>query len=105
MNTSKMPNSFKCPYCLNVLDATTAVDGEDTTGEGPIAGDVSICFYCGELSTFNEERQLTYLSAEERTRHESELDPVVHGVQLQFKRDYIRHMTERITQTQDEHEL
>lgn len=33
-----------CPACGRVLDAATQVDGP---GAVPVAGDVTVCFYCG----------------------------------------------------------
>jgi hypothetical protein len=38
-----------CWRCEKTTDTTTAAVGEDTA---PAPGDVSICFYCGELAVF-----------------------------------------------------
>ena len=43
-----------CPKCNKFLDAVTAEDGV----KSPIPGDLSICFYCGELLIFNNNIEL-----------------------------------------------
>lgn len=37
-----------CPYCGHMLDTHNAVKGI------PEPGDISICFYCGEIMIFSE---------------------------------------------------
>lgn len=49
-----------CPKCNKFLDAVTAEDGV----KSPIPGDLSICFYCGEILVFNDNMELEKVSQE-----------------------------------------
>jgi hypothetical protein len=49
-----------CPSCKTVLSDSTCVSKE---GASPSPGDLSVCFYCGELLQFDDEtapRLLTF---------------------------------------------
>jgi glutaredoxin len=47
--TTTQFNKRECPYCANTLDAASHEEGIE-----PQVGDISMCFYCGELSLFGE---------------------------------------------------
>jgi len=54
LNTTKTPKSI-CPGCDRNLDAATWVESGPVV---PVRGDISVCFYCGEVSVFNEDLRL-----------------------------------------------
>lgn len=61
-----MSNAFlvpetKCFSCGQPNDAATNVLGKD----GPDAGDVTICMYCGALAIFNADKTLRELTGKE----------------------------------------
>lgn len=43
-----------CKTCNNIIDAHTATNGEHV----PMESDISICFYCGVISKFDNEMNL-----------------------------------------------
>lgn len=43
--------SFACLHCGKILDAASGVDDDDMP---PKPGDVSICFYCGNIAVFGD---------------------------------------------------
>lgn len=47
-------NGTDCPYCGKGCDAVTGVNNEGTASPG----DVSICWYCGEVALFGAELDL-----------------------------------------------
>jgi hypothetical protein len=53
-NGKLMPRS-NCPMCHKSVDAATAAEGILVR---PNPGDISICFYCGEVLTFDPQMQL-----------------------------------------------
>lgn len=53
-NVNRNPPAI-CPGCGERLDANMAIDGGDTT---PVAGDPSICAYCGTIATFQADGSL-----------------------------------------------
>ena len=50
-----------CPQCGN--HNTGASMDEDAS---PVAGDISICFYCGYVSVFNEDLSLRAITTDEK---------------------------------------
>lgn len=57
---SKNTDKHRCPVCDNPLTAATGVD----TDAKPEEGDISICFGCGEILTFNADLTLSKISEE-----------------------------------------
>lgn len=49
MNSTRVPESH-CPTCAKLLDSATSVSDAST----PEPGDLSICFYCATLLTFDD---------------------------------------------------
>ena len=49
-----------CPTCGKILDAVSAEDG---TGS-PEPGDITVCFYCGEILNFSDDMILEKISQE-----------------------------------------
>ena len=47
METTRTDEQF-CPYCGHLIDAHSTKDGT------PSPGDISICFYCGEVMIFSK---------------------------------------------------
>jgi hypothetical protein len=47
-----VPLVYRCPACGKVQDAQTALDGSAAV---PAAGDLGVCFDCGELFEFTAE--------------------------------------------------
>ncbi len=45
---------MNCPICNHPIDAHTSITGECR----PVPGDVSICFYCGNIFVFSEALEL-----------------------------------------------
>lgn len=66
MNRLNPYANAKCPTCGKALDAQTRADGAQAA---PSPGDVSICFYCGELLEFGD-RDLVKLTDEKFARLE-----------------------------------
>jgi hypothetical protein len=58
METTKTEEQF-CPYCGHVVDAHSTDQGT------PSPGDLSICFYCGEIMRFSEYLSLLKCNVEE----------------------------------------
>ncbi len=50
-----------CKGCLKTIDAHTAVEGDHV----PTVGDLSICLYCGRISMFDPDLNLSPMSKEE----------------------------------------
>lgn len=48
----------ECPNCKRKLDAQTCVTEEGAT---PNAGDIAICFYCGEINQYDDDLNLEVL--------------------------------------------
>jgi hypothetical protein len=57
MATDMIPSA--CPSCGKVLDAATHPTADDIR---PKVGDISICFYCGNLMAFGDELTLRKLT-------------------------------------------
>jgi hypothetical protein len=60
--TGQSPNIYSgkvkaapCPTCHVTLDGATGVAFEGESSRMPMVGDISICGYCGTVSTFTEE--------------------------------------------------
>jgi hypothetical protein len=51
----------QCPQCGKQLDAASSVDGVTAI---PKKGDISLCFYCGEILEYDENCVLTYITQE-----------------------------------------
>ena len=51
--TSKIPPGH-CPYCGHFQDLATAAED----GGRPRSGDISICFKCGELAVFYDDKRI-----------------------------------------------
>lgn len=56
-----LPTS-QCPVCSYEMDEATCVSHQ---GEGPSAGDLSVCLHCGEVLQFNDILVLKTISDEE----------------------------------------
>lgn len=54
-----------CPVCLNKLDAAS---NDDAGTRGPIAGDITVCLYCGVALEFGAGMAIKRLSATTRAR-------------------------------------
>ena len=54
-------DGFHCNTCLNFLDAFSEIGGNSI----PKKNDISVCFYCGTISTFDEELNLSRMSEKE----------------------------------------
>lgn len=50
MKTTKLGTDY-CPSCDGILDTCTSTDGEEV----PSPGDVTLCFYCGEVLQFTDD--------------------------------------------------
>jgi hypothetical protein len=61
-----------CETCLHVLDGATAIDGSEIKVK---EGDVSICFYCGQISVFTKEFNLRKITDEEMKELKIESHP------------------------------
>ena len=61
MKVSQTHTENVCRKCLKPLDAATHADGKST----PNAGDVSICFYCGTLSLYDDQLRLRQPTVDE----------------------------------------
>lgn len=60
MTTTMIPPQ-KCPYCKKEIGTTVSISEEDATSPGQIA----ICYYCGEVSKFDENMYLVKLEPAE----------------------------------------
>ena len=60
-----------CPACNKELDATTSIQDESLL---PKPGNLSICFYCGDMSEFDDNLDLRSLSQEQKAEIKKE-DP------------------------------
>lgn len=65
---SKNSDAHRCPTCNTSLNAATGVD----TDAKPENGDISICFGCGEILTFNDDLTLSKISEKMLTEIQSE---------------------------------
>jgi glutaredoxin len=81
MNTVRF-NKRQCPYCANILDA--ASNDEDIT---PQVGDISMCFYCGELSLFGEDNFIA-VSDEQKSELREHLSQKEQHVQILLQARY-----------------
>lgn len=61
MEQVKLSSDY-CPTCGAECDAATPADGSPAT---PKPNDISLCFYCGETLTFNEDLKLEVLPYDE----------------------------------------
>jgi hypothetical protein len=48
--SNRHPKGLMCPFCENVMDATTCVSVEGT--KRPVDDDVTMCITCGEIAMF-----------------------------------------------------
>lgn len=64
MTTSDMPEQY-CLDCGHFMDTCTSVTESSDGRTTPKAGDVTICFYCGQSFFFNELLMLEKMSPEE----------------------------------------
>jgi hypothetical protein len=55
----------KCPSCKTELDEATCITDENAR---PEAGDISICFSCGEINQFDNDLNLVILPSSKLTR-------------------------------------
>lgn len=60
MQTTRLEMNY-CPSCGKELDAATSVEKEAR----PKPGDISICFYCGSINTFQEDLKLQQMGPQE----------------------------------------
>ncbi len=51
----------KCPTCGKKLNAAKALEEQST----PVAGDISICFYCGSILSFQEDLSMKRMDIDE----------------------------------------
>jgi len=49
MKTTEMNRTNVCPYCGKPSNMSTSVNGDAS----PSPGDISVCFYCGEIGKYN----------------------------------------------------
>lgn len=86
MKTVSIPES-KCPHCQKPLNRSTDPDGENT----PSPGDLSICWYCGELAIHGENLELRKLEESELAEiAETEPETYQYLQQLRSKRQIIK---------------
>lgn len=62
--------TYPCPHCGKKLDMSTGIgkeESDDLLDESltPKPGDMSVCAYCSEVNTFDDEMQLRVATAEE----------------------------------------
>ena len=74
-------DDIKCPNCSRVLDGATAVD----TDHAPQEGDISICFYCHNLSIYQGNGKDLHLA------------PVTEELKNKLPQDVLDNITELIT--------
>ncbi len=48
--TTRFPKGNPCPTCGKLLDACTSAEGDSS----PSPGDLSVCWYCGEILVFGK---------------------------------------------------
>lgn len=63
-----------CPHCKRMNDVTSGFDGT-----APRVGDASICFACGEVSTFGDDLYLRKPTMEESAKFSK--DPLIKLIQ------------------------
>lgn len=52
----------RCPHCERHVDVATALDAE---AQPPAPGDLTMCFFCGHWSAWQEDGKLGLLSTEQ----------------------------------------
>ncbi len=78
METTRLEEQV-CPHCGHDLDAHSGKNG------APDPGDISICFYCGELIVFSEYLSLIKCSEEYLTQIDEETLTTVRNIQTKIK--------------------
>lgn len=54
---TRLPEAF-CPACGQKVNAATAANGEDIA---PRAGDLTVCFHCGCITSYDKDMQLVLI--------------------------------------------
>lgn len=76
------PAPAVCRDCGKTMDACRALNSR----ERPTAGSVTVCFYCGEISVFEDDRHLREPTAEEMERiRADEAWPIIERAQALFR--------------------
>lgn len=86
METHIMPSQH-CPSCGHHMDATTDPSGN---AHSPQPGDVSLCFYCGDLSWFGSNLMLKAMTPEESIEIMNELPRNTLNLINACKRKYLQ---------------
>lgn len=86
MKSSILPEQ-NCPHCGHHMDAT--VDTHEDP-RSPQVGDMSLCFYCGDLSWFGTNLMLVSMTADEAKTAMSELPQNTVNLINACKRKYLQ---------------